>query len=182
MTGVQTCALPIYIKNEVVESLTDNRSKTENPKSNGLWKTGPMPEEEEIIRRNIYTKIHQTMDSNPTNYIEILQKNKIVFDKKILFDAKEFFKNEYSGKCQICHQELRLHNGNTYINIYRIKEAKNRNWWANSPFNVLGLCPNCHALAKHGGDRNFKNIYESSIKLINGDLFPEEIKEFKGDY
>lgn len=170
------------IKNEVRESLTDNRSRSENRKSNNLWKTGPMPEEEEKIRRNIYTRIHETMDSNPETYIKTLQKNKIVYDEKFLIEAKEFLKNEYSGKCQICHQELHLHNGNSYINIFRIKEAKNRNWWANSPFNVLGLCPNCHAVAKHGGDRDFKNIYEGAMKLIKGDLFPEEVEDFNGDY
>ncbi len=44
------------------------------------------------------------------------------------------------------------------------------------------MCPNCYTIAKHGGKKDLSNIFTQSQALIEGDIFPEEVLEFNGDY
>ena len=97
-------------------------------------------------------------------------------------DPKEFLLAEYKGKCQLCGTELHLHNGQKWINVYHIVEKQNGAWWADRPFNILGLCPNCHALTKYGGNRDISNIFVEANDSLKGDAFAIEVPEFKGDY
>lgn len=48
-------------------------------------------------------------------------------------------------------------------------------------FNVLCLCPNCHALMKHGG-RDLKSVLETAEKVSKGEVAPEEVGERRGDF
>lgn len=169
------------VQQDIIDSLKDNRTLFQY-EIDKQWTNGPMPEEEERIRESLSTKIQETINAGSQHYIKRLIQNKVVFKNKDIANPKEFLHNEYGGKCQICGTELKLHNGTSYINVFHIKERRNKSWWSNNPFNILGLCPNCHALAKYGGERDFSSIYKSAKEMNLGDLFPEEVEEFSGDY
>lgn len=94
---------------------------------------------------------------------------------------KDFLNAEYNGRCQICATELMLINGGKYFEVYHIFESRGNAFWADRPFNILSLCPNCHALAKHGG-RDMSNIYSAAKEVIQGSLFPVEVVQFRGDF
>lgn len=97
-------------------------------------------------------------------------------------DPKGFLLAEYDGHCQICATELRMSSGEKWIDVLHIEELREGSWWGNRPFNILGLCPNCHALAKHGGGRDFTNIYVAAKAASNGLEIPVEVEEYHGDY
>lgn len=46
----------------------------------------------------------------------------------------------------------------------------------------VGLCPNCHALLKHGGDRDLRPITRLAREVSQQSAFPVEAPEFHGDY
>ncbi|GKU30449.1 sacsin N-terminal ATP-binding-like domain-containing protein [Clostridium folliculivorans] len=169
------------VQQDIKDALRDNKSSS-NYEIDREWKIGLMPEEEERIRINLTSKIQEAIDAGASSYVKRLAANKIVFDNKDSINPKEFLHIEYSGKCQVCGTELKLHNGTSYINVFHIKEGRGKYWWSNNPFNILGLCPNCHALAKHGGGRDFSNLYKVAKEINIGNVFPEEVEAFGGDY
>ncbi|MGF9964509.1 sacsin N-terminal ATP-binding-like domain-containing protein [Bacillus rhizoplanae] len=97
-------------------------------------------------------------------------------------EPKTFLLSEYDGRCQVCSTQLTLHNGNKYFEIYRITESHGEKWWTDKPFNILSLCPNCHALAKHGGHLDLTEMTKVAQQLINQEIFPEEMEAYHGDY
>jgi hypothetical protein len=44
------------------------------------------------------------------------------------------------------------------------------------------MCPNCHTLAKHGGGKDFGNIYNHAQQILRGDTIPIEVPERQGDF
>lgn len=55
-------------------------------------------------------------------------------------------------------------------------------WWVDRPFNILGLCPNCHALAKHGGSCDFSNIKKKAQDILKGNTWAREVPQYRGDF
>lgn len=97
-------------------------------------------------------------------------------------DPKEFLFVEYDGHCQICNNRLDLGGDKRpYFDIFRMVEIRGENRWSNMEFNVLCLCPNCHALLKHGG-RDLSNVLEVANKLSKGEIAPEPVNERRGDF
>jgi hypothetical protein len=47
--------------------------------------------------------------------------------------------------------------------------------WADRPFNILGLCPNCNTLAKYGGKRDISNIFVEAKDLFKGNTLKCEL-------
>jgi hypothetical protein len=150
-------------------SLKDDRPAPSLSPDEGGWNIGLDPEQEEEMRKWIGSRIVDSLKAGPVIHEPRLGKNLIKPDmgsyiknlKIVDPDAvkpKDFLNAEYNGRCQICATELMLINGGKYFEVYHIFESRGNAFWADRPFNILSLCPNCHALAKHGG-RDMSNIY-----------------------
>nr|WP_263327097.1 hypothetical protein [Neobacillus sp. Marseille-Q6967] len=177
------------IFNEIKNNLTKDGIQVPQ-ESKGDWKTAIDPGEEESLRNSISQNLKESLEKGP-EYKEKKKKaekksEKERNDMKVVDpeapDPKQFLVSEYDGRCQICSTQLILHNGKKYFEVFRIKEGKGEIWWVDKPFNILSFCPNCHALARHGGDINLTGVYDLANDLKNGLIFPEEVEEFNGDY
>ena len=127
-------------------------------------------DEEELIRKygeNMGTYLKE----NIMRYRNSLKKEAVVTAR---IPPKQFLISQYDGHCQICRTKLDVGAGkNPYINEYKIEEKRRRHPWADEPWNNLGLCPNCHALAKHGG-LNLQRL----VRLANDIIIQEMASEF----
>lgn len=95
-------------------------------------------------------------------------------------DSMEFLNSEYNGQCQVCGTEHRLSNGHKWIKTFHIFPVGQDTWWGNRPFNILGLCPNCHDLAKYGGGLDLNNLFSMAKELVEGLALPEEVFKYPG--
>lgn len=157
------------------------------------WRTALDPETEAQIRSNIggetlidsLRKGPEVLKKRLKKRLEKEKKHGLHVDDKLVdsaaIDPREFLRQQYRGICQSCHVALKLANGKNYFEILRIVENRGREWWADRPFNILCLCPNCHALAKYGG-RDFSAIYSCVLELLSNNLVPEEVKALSGDF
>ncbi|MFT5872002.1 MAG: hypothetical protein ACI8WT_000929 [Clostridium sp.] len=182
------------VTNDIISALIDERECIASPDIVG-WDLGILPEDEESLKDKLSIAVKESLSTGPEIYekrfrksskqnnvngIELSQNQKLV-DRGAV-NSKEFLYAEYKGKCQLCGTELDLHNGEKWINVYHIVEKKNGAWWADRPFNILGLCPNCHALTKQGGRRDISNVFVEAKDLLEGNTFAIEVPEFKGDF
>ena len=175
------------IRDKHRQGLMDKKHPQNTERGEKEWKTGLSPEEEEETRKRIGEKFVDSIMKGPKTYEKKFKKRtKLKEVKKIVDsdagDPKAFLNEEYSGKCQICGIELPLSSGKKWIEIFRIVETRKENWWADRPFNILGLCPNCHALAKHGGGCDFTNIASEAEEVLKGNTWAEEVPDHKGDF
>lgn len=137
------------------------------------------PDDEETIRRDFSDKMIDLIKQNILEYQESLSKESKIISR---IPPKQFLLHEYDGHCQICNTRLDVgENRNPIVDTMRFFETRNRNAWTNEPFNILGLCPNCHALAKHGGI-NLENLLFLVSKVVEDTVAPEYIDERKGLY
>ena len=161
--------------------------------NDGQWKVGLFPEEEKELRKQLGDTVINSLKDGPEIHRKKLQTkvsrskpfnlqdNEKLIDPDIP-DPKTYLKGEYNGgQCQICGIVLPLINGNNFFEIFRIIERNSEIWYNNRAFNILCLCPNHHALAKHGG-RDFSNIYTFAGQVRKGEEFPREVDEFNGDF
>jgi hypothetical protein len=127
-------------------------------------------DEEELIRKygeNMGTYLKE----NIMRYRNSMKTEAVVTAR---IPPKQFLISQYDGHCQICRTKLDVGAGkNPYINEYKIEEKRRRHPWADEPWNNLGLCPNCHALAKHGG-LNLQRL----VRLANDIIIQEMASEF----
>jgi hypothetical protein len=138
------------------------------------------PEEEETIRQNYGEGLLKRLKQlKILHEIKIQQKNRIVDS----INPKTFLLDQYDGHCQVCYTKLDLGpNRFPYFTIYRLFKFSNEVVWANTEFNVLCLCPNCHALMNHGTPLNLQNIFTTAEKIKSCEIAPEEITERNGSY
>ncbi|KUO78763.1 MAG: hypothetical protein APF81_20440 [Desulfosporosinus sp. BRH_c37] len=115
------------------------------------WKTGLDPEEEVGLRSGLIQDLAQSLAKGPELHQKQIRQRikntKTVPDNVKLVDvaaedSTEFLGSEYNGQCQVCGTELRLSNGNKWIEIFHILQVGHDNWWGNRPFNILGLIKN----------------------------------------
>ncbi len=97
-------------------------------------------------------------------------------------DPKKYLIQEYRGRCQVCATRLMIGPNQYYIEVYRLVEYKEGHAWHNQPFNVLGLCPNCHALMKHGQQLDLTSIIEEAKAFLLQETAPQEIELYNGDF
>jgi len=156
------------------------------------WYSGLDPEQEEELREKIGLGLIESLKEGPDFYERKLRKTagksglpRKEDNMKIVDpgagDPKAFLMAEYGGKCQVCATELLLSSGRKWFEVFRIIEPHGTVWWADRPFNILCLCPNCHALSKHGG-RDMKSIYHSAKEALQGSIFPLEVSQYNGDF
>jgi hypothetical protein len=117
----------------------------------------------------------------PERVIKLTQE--IITPKKEEVSLRAFLLEEYQGHCQICNTKLDLGSGkDPYFEACRLIETRRQlGEWSNQEFNVISLCPNCHALMKYGG-RELEGILDTANFWMNGDAAPEEVEERNGDY
>ncbi|NLA05599.1 MAG: hypothetical protein GX881_07815 [Firmicutes bacterium] len=157
------------------------------------WRTALDPETEAKIRSNIGgEKLIDSLRKGPEvlkkrlkKRLEKEKKQGLHVNNKLVdtaaMDPREFLRQQYRGICQSCHVELKLANGRNYFEVLRIVENRGREWWVDRPFNILCLCPNCHAMAKHGG-RDLSALYSHAQELLSNNLIPEEVEALSGDF
>ncbi len=174
--GVAVSAMNIFDK--VKDSLETNKSSESEVISDGIWR-GLNPEEEDDMRKNYGDEFLDKLKNNELKQdIKFTKKSEIVGG----IDPKEFLFEQYGGHCQICNTILNLGaNRRPYFDIYRIAETRNIHAWSNMEFNLLCLCPNCHALMKHGG-KDLNKIFETATRVSKNEIAPEEVEERQGDF
>lgn len=187
VTGESVANVATLIK----ERLTDNRPAPFTAASRDGWNTGLGPDEEAELREKIGSKMLESLKEGPDIYEKKLRKSGLKASKSLLtenlkvvdpgaVDPKAFLEAEYGGRCQVCATELRLCSGRKWFEVFHIFNPGGA-WWADRPFNILSLCPNCHALAKHGGRAMF-NIYRKAQEVVQQTFFPIEVERFQGDF
>lgn len=94
-----------------------------------------------------------------------------------------FLLEQYKGHCQVCNAKLDLGpDKDPYFETYRlIKKRLLYGEWSNQEFNVLCLCPNCHALMNYGG-RDLQELFKKAKQVAEGEEAPEQVNERGGDY
>jgi len=140
--------------------------------------TGLNPEEEENIRDKYGKNITERLKNMHINKkVYTTQRTEI----EDTIDPKEFLIEQYGGSCQICNTRIDVGSNKPYIETYRIFETRGENVWTNMEFNVLGLCPNCHARLKYGSG-DLTEIMNLAEKISNNEVAPEPIEERNGDH
>jgi len=167
------------IKDKFKNNLESDDSKNKRKKSSDKkqW-DGMNPEDEESLREQYGKKIPERL-----NEIEMERTEKTITKTKIrdTINPKEFLIEQYDGHCQICNTKIDVGGEKPYIETFRIFETKGKNQWTNMEFNILGLCPNCHARLKHGS-KDLSNIIKVAKRVANNDIAPEPVAERQGDY
>jgi hypothetical protein len=166
------------IHKKVKESLVTEKSFSEDT-DEYISHIGLTPENEEQIRKEYGNGL-----SNRLGKVILTKEPKIIKHSKISdsIDPKEFLLDQYQGHCQICNTRLDIGgNRKPYFEVFRLEEIRGKNVWANMEFNVLCLCPNCHALLKHG-NKDLHNVLEVANMVLNNDVAPEPIAERGGDF
>lgn len=170
---------PSEIRGKFEESLTkDSEPSFESEEKTG-WNS-VSPDEEDTIRANYGEEF-----SGRFNRAKIQQEKKIITTSKITdsIDPKLFLLEQYHGHCQLCNTRLDLGaNFRPYFETFRLVETKSTNEWTNMEFNIICLCPNCHALMKHHPKRDLHNVLEMAKKVLKYEVSPEEVEERRGDY
>jgi len=163
---------------EFKQSLVISEPPTDDNTQDEGW-SDLTPEEEEQIRKECGNGFR-----NRSEGTKLLKESKVVEDSKILdsIDPKEFLFEQYGGRCQICNTRLDLGgNKRPYFKIFRISETRGENPWTNMEFNILCLCPNCHALLKHGG-RDLSNVWEVANKVLKEEIASDPVDERRGGF
>jgi hypothetical protein len=146
------------------------------------WR-GPTPEQEEKIRELELEELRKVLKKPPPIEREYKQIGFIKAGANEEEELRKFLLEQYRGHCQICNTKLDLGpNKDPYFEVYHLIEKRRPvGPWSFQGFNVLCLCPNCHALMKFGG-RDLKGITERAEKTLTGEVAPEEVSERHGDF
>lgn len=163
------------------ESMKRERENSEEA-TNEVWYTAP--DKDDSIHDRMLANLEKNLENETViQHISPSEtkktKTKVVSVSAV--EPKEYLLGQYRGRCQICATQLTLPNDSFYFEVFRIREKQKQISWANEPFNTLCLCPNCHALAKHGATVDFTGILDEAKLLILQETFPIEVELFKGD-
>ena len=172
---------PSELEAEFTKSLTQERS---TPISTEVktW-MGPTPEEVDRMQELEVEAMERLQKK--TQYIVIGRKERVYTkpEGEEEFTPRTFLLEQYKGHCQVCNVRLDLGpNKDPYFAIYHLIEKRRLyGAWSDQDFNVLCLCPNCHALMKYGG-RDLEEILKKAKRVAEGEEAPEEVEERRGDF
>ena len=180
----------ISVINELLEkmSVTFDTSETSNIQSkeeiyehwmDSLSKTGHIIEKDETPQSGHKSdkKGGSTILSEGEAINETTTK---LVQKSDEINAKQYLFEQYGGHCQICGTLLNVGKEMPYFVVHKIAKFEGKNKWAYSKFNILSVCPNCHALIDHGG-ADLTNIFEMAKKVKNGEYTAEQIPNRPGE-
>jgi hypothetical protein len=172
---------PAELDNEFRSALVHERPVSSHPEDQ-TWK-GPTPEQEERMRELELEELRKISKKPQPVEKEIKHVGFIKAGVDEEKELREFLLEQYGGCCQICNTKLDLGpDKDPYFEVYHIIEKRrSMGSWSFQGFNVLCLCPNCHALMKYGG-RDLEAIANLAEKTANGEAAPEEVRERKGDF
>ena len=103
-------------------------------------------------------------------------------------ETKDFFRNQYSGQCQICGFTFKTKNGINYYERFTWSDYKRVKVKANfiDAGNSLCLCAKCHSIIKGGGDFEATFLTDDIMEMIqvlrddyDFDTFIEDINSDK---
>jgi hypothetical protein len=166
------------IGSEFKEALEETEQEPAVGNHTSAW-SGLLPEEEETIRKDYGDKIADNLKN-----MKVVEHTKIEKDVKVIhsIDPKDFLQEQYGGHCQICNTRLDLgRDKKPYFETLHLVETRGMYGWTDMEFNVLCLCPNCHALLKHG-NKDLKNIWDVAEKVGRNETSSEPVEERRGDY
>lgn len=181
------------IRNTINNSLKCDRKPDLLEDTMSEWKHGQDPFDEIRLCANIRNKVKNNIAQGPEHYnknvrhqIQRSRNKSIDYGGRIAdphsIDPKSFFFSEYQERCQVCGLQIKLRTGRFYSVTYHIQENRDgETWWNDQPFNILCMCPNCHAIAKEGGC-DMRAIFDTAEEYEKGNLFPVEVPEFHGEY
>lgn len=180
---------PADVVQQLGQALRDDRLAQQSPAVQEWRSSGLSPDEEESLRNRVGDEVVRALTFSPQELDRLeddAEKRSRVSRKRTSdhdrINIREFLLDEYDGRCQVCGTQLLLSSGGKWIEIFHAVELREGAPWANRPWNVLGLCPNCHAMAKHGGERDLSGIFLLAQDALAGNAFPIEVEEFNGDY
>lgn len=160
-------------KNLVRDGDIDNDPESTSPEPNLTL------EEEEIIRQTFGKEFPKRLKRLKIALQTTIQQTGKPVDS---IDPRSFLLDQYNGRCQLCLIKLDLgKNKKPFFETYRIIKTKNIHEWTDMEFNVLGLCPNCHALMDHGIPLNLRNIFSKASLMRDGEIVSEWIAEWNQD-
>jgi hypothetical protein len=144
---------------------------------------GPTPEEEKKMHESSVDIIEELSKRHHRIKIGIKEVTHKETEVKGEDTLRAFLLEQYKGHCQICNVKLDLGFGkDPYFEIYRLIEKRRLyGAWSDQEFNVLCLCPNCHALMKYGG-RDLNKVFDKAERVAEGEEAPEEVSERRGDF
>ena len=164
-------------KKKFVEGLDGKPQQQQEENNYNVWNSITSLEEESIRENSADNTRERVMDSGLNVKIKLSKEL-----KNDGFDPKTYLKDEYNGHCQICNTRLDIGGfKDPYFEIYRVSEIRYNPNWGDVESNVICLCPNCHALAKHGGLK-LTEIKDSVADIINLNKIPEAVPKRNGDY
>lgn len=167
---------------EDISSLLRARLNNEYPQvstdpQNGRWKSAT-ESEEATIREHYAEETQKKVDNSKFKLTSTLGKSYSAED----FDPKTFLNTEYNGHCQICNTRLDLGGGiGPYFDTFRLIKESVRTSASESEFNVICLCPNCHALAEYGS-LDLSQLSKSADEIMSRNKIAEPIDERNGDF
>jgi hypothetical protein len=142
------------------------------------WNSTESSEDEKTIKE-YGGHVFENVDKSDLKY-----KDKVVHERlDETLESKPFLIAEYNGHCQVCNIRLDVgDNREPIISTYRIIKKSDMFEISNAEFNVLSLCPNCHALALNGGlgIPNLEHHYLEKIR--KKEILAEPVSERNGDY
>lgn len=156
--------------------VTPRASSEDTPKT---WRS-VLPEESEKILEKTRSDLVKSLENgvNITRVSEVTSPISRQYSREI----KQFLLEQYDGHCQICNQRLDLGSDKSpYFEVLHLFEPREIGNLADEPFNVICLCPNCHALAKYGG-KDFLNVKVKALEVIKGNAASEEVNERRGNF
>lgn len=102
----------------------------------------------ERYRQKLREKYQQKQQNEPNREERVHSRVVDVWESKNK-TVRDFFIEEYEGRCQICHQTFPRRNGQPYFEaVYLISHTEAA--WTDEPGNVLCLCAQCSAKFQHG--------------------------------
>lgn len=169
------------LNDEFQRALADERPTTTLTEDKA-WR-GPTPEQVERMRELELEQLKRMPKRPQTVEKEYKQIGFVKAGEDEEEELRKFLLEQYRGHCQICNIKLDLGlNKDPYFEAYHLIEKRRPvGAWSFHGFNVLCLCPNCHALMKYGG-RDLRAITEMAEKAMNGEAAPEEVSERRGDF
>jgi hypothetical protein len=162
-------------------STSPSSSETSDTQSSG-W-NGPTPDKEDASETEYEVIFPKEKDG-----LQLEVRHKVTKESEIKsksgrhINGKEFLKEQYDGRCQICNTRLDLGNGNPFFYLTHIAEVKHERAWGDMVWNILCLCPNCHALIKHSRNNDLSDIQQIATLASEHEIAPEPIEERNGDF
>ena len=114
----------------------------------------------------------EELEESIANEPELVERSRLVLAKKWDGknpDTREFLKQQYGGRCQICNYTFPKHDGEPYFEGLYIESYKKAEW-LDDPANVLCLCAN-HSAQFLNGAREFIPDFRTQVLSYAGGEF-----------